>query len=241
MMAFKNNFVVAVKSQGNILREIEGNVYLPFNEHYSILLKNLSNKKVLVNIQIDGKHIGSSLIIDPNSESEIERYIGNLDEGRKFLFIEKNEEVKKFHGDSLDHGIIRVEYQFEKNDLIQWYTDFYYYQDNIKKYQNKYRGTGEPQLIQDNTVISSACYNTQTFNEGITVEGEKSFQKFHYGNVGNLEETKHVICLKLNGRGLEKKIETSITVKTKVTCRGCGKEVSPTVKFCSNCGTKVFI
>ena len=65
------------KCSGRVLRELEDNtVMLPFGSEYSVLLKNLSNKRALVKIQIDGKNVSEhGVIVDANEEVEIERYV----------------------------------------------------------------------------------------------------------------------------------------------------------------------
>ncbi len=116
-MVFKDNFVVSVKVEGKILREIDGVVHIPFGTEYSILMKNLSEKRAVVKVEIDGESVlGSrSLVINPNSTSDLERYLRyNNSKGNRFKFIEKTEDISDYRGDRIDDGIIRVTYQFEK-------------------------------------------------------------------------------------------------------------------------------
>ena len=116
---FKNNFVVAVKASGKVLREFDDTVYLPFGTEYSILLKNLFRKKVKVHVKIDGQDAldGKSLIIDPHDSIDLKRFIknGNLDAGNAFKFIEKTEKIEKHRGNRAEDGIITVEYEFESD------------------------------------------------------------------------------------------------------------------------------
>lgn len=116
---FKNNFVVAVKASGKVLREFDDTVYLPFGTEYSILLKNLFRKKVKVHVKIDGQDAldGKNLIIDPHDSIDLKRFIknGNLDAGNAFKFIEKTEKIEKYRGNRAEDGLITVEYEFETN------------------------------------------------------------------------------------------------------------------------------
>lgn len=113
---FKKDMVAVVKCDGKILREDGDMVSLPFNNEYSILIKNLRSKKALVSISIDGQDIlnDGKLIIDGNSEIELERFVKDLDKGNKFKFIQKTQKIQENRGDKIDDGIIRIEFQFEK-------------------------------------------------------------------------------------------------------------------------------
>jgi len=116
---YREKFVFVVKSQGRILREKEGGVELPFSSEYSLLLKNLESRRALVSVEIDGKSIGKQLIVEPNSEIEVERFLEDLNTGNKFRFIQKTKEVVEHRGDRIDDGIIRVEVWFEKQVITQ--------------------------------------------------------------------------------------------------------------------------
>jgi hypothetical protein len=123
IMMFNANLVAVVKANGKVLREDRSantapTVYLPFKSEYSILLKNLHARKARVLVSIDGQDVlgGRALVLQPNTEIELERFISdnNLNEGNKFLFIEKTKQISDFRGDKVDDGILRIEYQFEQ-------------------------------------------------------------------------------------------------------------------------------
>lgn len=119
---YKERFVAVVKCNGSILREIDGAVILPFGSEYTLLLKNLESRKASVKVNIDGQDIiyNSSLIIDPNRETELK---GFLKEGlvakNGFKFIQKTKEIIEHRGDKLDDGLIRVEFVFEKKIVTE--------------------------------------------------------------------------------------------------------------------------
>lgn len=116
-MMFNKGLVAVIKIGNKILRENQGIVKVPFGSEYSIHLKNLENRKASVNITIDGTSIlgENSLIVNPNSSINLERFIinNNLSIGPKFKFIEKTEKISENRGDTIDDGIIRIEYSFE--------------------------------------------------------------------------------------------------------------------------------
>jgi len=116
-MTYKDQFVVEVKCNGKILRVKDDVVSLPFGCEYSIYLKNLSSRKAAVNIHIDGQNIldNSSLILSPNSSTDLEGFLSGTRVRNKFKFIQKTKEIQDHRGDRIDDGMIRVEFAFEKS------------------------------------------------------------------------------------------------------------------------------
>jgi len=115
-MTYKDQFVVEVKCNGKILRVKDDLVSLPFGCEYSIYLKNLNSRKAIVNIHIDGQNVldNSSLILEPNSSTDLQGSMSGSLVKNKFKFIQKTKEVQDHRGDRIDDGIIRVEFAFEK-------------------------------------------------------------------------------------------------------------------------------
>ena len=266
-MAYKNNFVVAIKHQGQILREKDNTVILPFGSEYSILLKNLDSRRAVAKVEIDGKDVlgGRQLIIEPNSTLELERFLDNLDEGNRFKFIKKTKETIEQRGDHIEDGIVRVEFRFEKAEReeivhVKKYYDWYpCYRPNpcpwytYKVWCSNYDNTSDISYnYKTHTLVpivfDTVCYSsinvddsevaTPADDEGITVRGSKSYQKFHYGYTKDLENQSSVIILRL--RGLTKnniEVTKPITVKDKLICPTCGKKCSSKDRYCSSCGT----
>ena len=115
-MVYKERFVAVVKCGGRILREMDETVTLPFGSTYSLLLKNMESRKADVTVSIDGQDVlyGKSLIVEPNEEFELERFLENLDQGNKFKFIQKTKKIVDHRGDKIDDGLIRIEFAFEQ-------------------------------------------------------------------------------------------------------------------------------
>lgn len=252
-MVYRDRFVVAIKVDGKILREKDEVVYLPFSSEYSLLLKNLESRKALVKISIDGQDVleGKSLLINPNSSFELERFVGSLDKGNKFKFIQKTKEIIEHRGDRVDDGIIRVEFAFkqitkhvnvtEHHDHqhhyhyhdYYWYPYFPYYPKPWMTYGAVYGASSS--LNQVNQLSSPLP------DEGITVRGSESHQNFQEGYIGTLDSSE-VIILRLRGEGSTgKNIEKPLTVKDRVKCETCGNLLLPTVNFCEKCGTALKI
>ena len=77
---------------------------------------------------------------------------------------------------------------------------------------------------------------------GITVAGSKSEQQFHTVSSFPLEDTSHVIVLKLLGEtAAGKKVKQAVTVKAKQKCTTCGHLNKANAKFCTECGTALEI
>lgn len=113
-MMYTNKFVACIKTNGRVLREINGQVIIPFGSEYSILLKNLNSCRAHASISIDGKDAtgGTKLILEANQNFEIERFIvnGNLSSGNSFKFIERTSDIEKHRGIGSDDGLVRIEF-----------------------------------------------------------------------------------------------------------------------------------
>ncbi len=119
---FKNNLVAVVKVDGQILREKDGIVYLPFGSEYSIFMKNLEDRKAEIEVDIDGVNaVGRrGLISQPNSTFELKGFMTNAGLiTNKFKFIQKTKEIMDYRGDRIDDGIVRIEFTFEKRVVTE--------------------------------------------------------------------------------------------------------------------------
>jgi hypothetical protein len=93
----KNNKVVAIiKHNGIILCENNNEIKIPFDSEYTILIKNLENKKIKIKVSIDNKYIVNDMIINNNSKIELKK-----------IFKNKNE-----------YELIKIEFQYEKDKPI---------------------------------------------------------------------------------------------------------------------------
>src|SRR5271157_5055117 len=122
MVYSPNKVVACVKVDGKVLREEGNTVTLPFGSEYSVLIKNLNATRIKVKVSIDGTEATESvwLVVDANSSMELERFIrnGNLSAGNRFKFIERTEAIEEHRGIKADDGLIRIEYQVEKNPPV---------------------------------------------------------------------------------------------------------------------------
>ena len=91
-------------------------------------------------------------------------------------------------------------------------------------------------------LVSDSVSNNLSPDEGITVKGSESEQRFVNTFVDEVEEQSHVIIFYLKGydevsNNLVRKPET---VKRKVSCPTCGTRNKYRNKFCLTCGTALF-
>ena len=267
-MMYSNKFVATVKANGKVLREVGDTVYLPFGCEYSILLKNLNTVRAQATITIDGVDVlnGSALVINPNSDLEIERFLKDLDKGNRFKFIERSASVEQHRGVGAADGLIRIEWQYERPAPVytpgpnpfppQWPYNNTFNVNGVLRSVDYSAGQNARDAashsIQTNSLVSSlsatatsahvgaATMDWAPANEvGITVPGSVSSQRFVAAAPMVLETTKHVIVLQMKGETADNKVVAPVTVKHKPKCVTCGKVNKATAKFCSNCGTSL--
>lgn len=260
---YSNKLVCSVKANGKFLREDvrenESTVYLPFKTEYSLFLKNLSERRALVHVDIDGKNMTEGgLIVAAGQSVDLERP-ANFGKGRKFKFIEKTAEISNFRGDHPEDGLVFIKWQFEKpyNIIINpwpsrsygpmWIggtADWNYYNasstitsrgSSIGSVSN----TGGENInftkccTGEPTIAGPAVYGAAAAPQGITVEGSKSNQNFSSGYIGNLEGTLYTMVIKLYGG------PRPIFVREKIQCPTCGRKWKASFEFCGNCGTAI--
>ena len=186
-MMYNSGLVAVVKSNGKILREDKDVCFLPFNSEYSLLIKNLETRTAVIKISIDGQDVldGTSLVLRPNTQINLEGFLKGNQATNKFKFINKTQGISDYRGDRIDDGIIRIEYWFEKYQPSYIYINSNYVNDskwNTIRYST-------------NSNNASTYYN----NSGITVKGSVLNQNFNYTSVGVLEKESRVIILRLVG------------------------------------------
>ena len=250
-MMYASKLAVAVKSGGKVLREFGDTVYVPFSSEYSIFIKNLNNVRALVNITIDGEKVtDDGLVVNANSQVDLERFLGDLSKGHRFKFIERSSKIEQHRGIGVEDGLIRIEFQFEKpaQQVIRcpdvWNGSLFRGMTGIAQggssgamgYSDSHKA------MQCSTASYSAQTSTQSLSNdcGITVKGSISDQKFVATHMGQMETETHVMVIKLLGKTEQgKQVAKPVTVKAKQVCDTCGHKNKATAKFCSECGTSL--
>jgi len=196
-MTYKDQFVVEVKADGQILRVRDGSVYLPFGCEYSILLKNLNSKKASVKVSIDGTDVldGYSLILGPLVTHELKGFFNGMTVRNRFRFIQKTKEIQEHRGDRVDDGLIRVEFAFEKPrpepEIKKIIEEHHVYHHNYwwPRY-DVYRGSGWGYCSNNNdTVNYSSTIDSQSNKMSRTVSENLGIQaSFTAQNAPNVDE-----------------------------------------------------
>ena len=136
---YNSKLAVAIKHNGKILRETKDLVKLPYGSEFSVLVKNLNSKRVKFTLHIDGTDVlsGEQIIVRPNSDVEVKRFIrnGNMDEGNAFKFIERTKSIEDGpRGIKVDDGIVRVEFWFEQDQPEIKVNDIYWNKHHYRDY-----------------------------------------------------------------------------------------------------------
>ena len=244
--------VSAIVVDGKTLIKKDGRSELPFGCEYSIYMKNLENRKVLISVSIDGNDIlnGKQIILNSGEEITLERFLENLDEGRKLRFIQKTKEIEAFRGNNAEDGLVVINYTYEREKTNTYSVKGIQRGGFLDGFGDLY-GSGPVYAATNsvNSVEASLSANTAPIQDqaslscekGITVEGSKSNQAFSRGWIGELEYTTHVDTIELFGykskAGIEPEVST-IFVKEKY-CPSCGSRYSAIgdVEYCSKDGT----
>jgi len=243
---FNSNLVVAVKVNGEVRREDNGCVYLPFGTEYEIFFKNTSDRKAVIDISIDGNDVlgGNQIVVNGNSSSRLERFIvnGDMSKGRKLRFIEKTEQISKHRGNKAEDGLITIRYQFES--VACFLGNVSLAREPFQSYQPTYdvNHIGSSGGISMKSMSSSYQANNlasrSMSTSGITTEGSASNQQFNSTHVGSLSSQVHSITLKLFGKSdVGVQIVNMTSTKTKKVCSACGKKNKNSHEYCSRCGT----
>lgn len=258
---YSNKMAAAIKSNGKVLREFGDEVRLPFGSEYSILVKNLNTVRAIVNIYVDGVDVtGSGLVINANSEVDLERYInnGNMQQGNRFKFVERNAAIENSRGIKVDDGLVRIEYKYE---IVSTYTTYTYNKWNEPTYTKggllRSSSAGDHYGVACNATYSANAISasvptkglsahavnvSNTVNDvGITVPGSVSDQKFQTVGWFPTELQSHSMILRLVGEVGQEQIVAPVTVKTKQKCTTCNHLNKATAKYCSECGTGLVI
>lgn len=176
---YESKMVCCLKANGKVLREHKDTVYVPFGTEYSILIKNLNSVRAMVNISIDGKDIAdgkADFIVNANTEIDLTRFLsgGNMDKGNKFKFIERTPGIEQHRGVGVEDGIIRIEFQFERQyaglvpSTDYWRDKVYYCDPGYNTLWNTTIGTANSSVLRSSGVpandhygaVASAAYST---------------------------------------------------------------------------------
>ena len=229
---YRDGFIAAVKCDGNVLREFNsGIIKLPFGADYSIILKNKSKRKALVDVRIDGKDAidGNKLIVSYDSPFELKGYMDGRAVKNSFRFVERTGKISNFRGNKLEDSLVEIYFSFEQ-EPIDYVFDGWHCGDN--RYATCNVASNDICSSVSTSYVAKALRN----DIGITVKGKPTSQHFAVGSFGNTDGVEHSIIFKLQGSS-GKSLKSPVTVKTKIQCPTCGQKAKATANYCSNCST----
>jgi len=233
-MVYLNKFVVAVKVNGKILRETDNTVSLPFGSEYSIFVKNLDSQRALANVSVDGKEAISGLILPAYGGVDLERFVKDWQTGNRFKFIERTGAVEAHRGIGAEDGLIRVEFCAERVFLVSAGPARRSMSSRPIPGMNSSREVERGEVC---AATADCAFNDQ----GITVPGSQSNQRFVVGEYFPTEAHSDVLILKLRGTVGNQPIQEPVTVSHKPKCVTCGRTNKAESKFCCQCGTALLI
>jgi hypothetical protein len=180
---FSKNIVIAVKKDGKVLRESNGEVQIPFNSEYSLLIKNLESRKAVLKVSIDGNDVldGHKIVLLPNVSIDLEGFLKDSVAKNKFKFIERTEKIEDFRGTKVDDSMIRAEFWFEKEQPIVQEITYshhhdYWYVLPYDPYWNhptvtwKYNGGTIADGGLSYTTTNGSNYSNRTFVTGKSID-----------------------------------------------------------------------
>lgn len=223
MMAFQRNFITCVLDQSNKpLREFGENgqrvAHLESGQEYKLRVKNKSEKRAYVRVNIDGTDVltgNRSFVMKPYEELDLERFVDDLNTGKRFKFLSIEEGIKTNEIQDPSNplnGRIRVsiwpELAVPKINVPPWYGPFGInptYSNSSSSFSSSVRS------CTNNTLTASAM--PLSTNAGATAEGSASNQQFGSSYEFFLTENPFDIdiWLKVAGRKQEKAWEFRAT------------------------------
>ena len=260
-----NGFVLSVAdSSGQILRELDRTVYLPFDSEYTLSFKNLKGSRAVLNIRIDGLDAlgGKQLIIPAYSTHSLERFLtdGNMQRGRKFKFVRASD--TRVDPSNPSNGSIHVDVQWEATynfvpynppivlPFVPYVPPMVPYTLWPSTYYCAFNGPITGSLgnssvsCSSNVSVSSLMFRTaetvdsfsaDASQKGATVAGGISTQSFDSTFVGALEPGITVLQLSILAPVNQDEPLRVVDTKKKY-CEQCRKKLPYDAKFCSRCG-----
>lgn len=251
---YSNKLVACVKANNKVLRESGEKIYLPFGSQYTLFFKNENNRKVEINVSIDGQDVlfGKSLLLDAGKSMDLEGFVRDANGGednRAFKFITKTQEISDFRGDKPEDGLVKITYRFEKEKHYTQ-TPYQTFGFNERTLRNTFTSNqvNSTNLGFDSNTMNISCSVNTSFNNskslstfcdepGITVEGSATHQAFKHGYIGVKEDIEYTMIFQLNGLSAEEQIQEPITVDIKKQCSSCGKKYKNSYAYCPQDGT----
>lgn len=237
-MAYREEYVLAVRQGNTTLKEESGKVLVPFGDTYELRLKNKRGRDAIAFVYIDGRNVvKDGLVVRAHSHVDLERFVeDDLNGGKRFKFVPLDDHRVDDKGEP-DNGLIEVKF----HEVKECQLDFPWMDNYLRPWRWPYyksmRGGCCGQSIGDATygtassrpIPMNLSANCSMGEAGATVEGAHSDQKFSTVNLDYDKDNFIEISVKIAG------IKKGLGVGS--FCSDCGTRASG--KFCSSCGSKL--
>jgi hypothetical protein len=247
------------------LKQFTNTVYLKNGDEFEIELFNPTQNKVLAKIELNGKSIGSGIILRPGERVFLERY---LDEAKKFLFETyvvngNNEEVQQaianngqvkvsFHNEMVLSGTVTYTNPLILNGSINPYTYTTHNTLGGSTFTTTSTGTFNTSNVTYTSGVSNNVFYNQSFDTNSTLlkkptsplrhietgrveKGSDSEQTFTYDNSQFYSYASTTDIWEIKPSSTKPVVREELVTY----CTECGaKRKKDTHKFCPHCGTK---
>lgn len=163
---YSNKLIACIKADGKILREKGENIFLPFGSEYTLWFKNEHSRKARIQVSIDGTDVlfGRAIILDAGETMDLKGFVRDVNgnDNRAFRFITKTQEISDFRGDKIEDGLIKVTYQFEKEqNVVEHIHHTYHHYDH---YRHPIWISNKPSWPYNNPIIFGSSQNNTNDN-----------------------------------------------------------------------------
>lgn len=242
---FKDNYVVVLKANGNIVEEnASKRIFLPFGQEYSVRIINRNSHNCASDLEINGEKIGR-FYVKSGETTDIERYLDNNNySGKRFKFTSLHDSSVKDKTD-IDNGFIQVSFFKERPRPEPIIIKEYHHYDEpwIKPMSPKRQWPDTPWYVggiggtckkyaSSSPIVCNTSFTASNSGpiEGATVRGSESKQSFNNVYGKDFESESTIIRLKLFNGEIETKAKY---------CSQCGRKNLFRHKFCPSCGKEI--
>lgn len=254
---YKNSFVSVLTVNGkSLMTETNGEVVIPTNSEYSILLKNNhTSKHAFVEINIDGKQIFSDyqIILAPGDKKAIDSppktLLGN-ENPRKFKVIEKTKDIQNYREDDIEDGLVKIIVTYGEKRKSKFFDqpcypgkgfiDGPFDHPPIFKHTDIYCSNSDSSLDRATATFSNSLTSESLNKSAITVEGSENKSADYDINMISkndftMEDTRTSFIFMIKTvdelTDIEKESK-GIFVKDKKKCSSCGRKFKNKYNYC---------
>jgi len=162
---YSNKFVACVKANGSVLREKGETVFLPFGSEYTLWFKNENNRKVQIEVSIDGTDVlhGKALLLGAGETTDLKGFVRDMygNDNRAFKFITKTQEISDFRGDKIEDGLIKIKYTFEREqpqEFLRTYVTNHFHNDYYSQ-NHTFGNSGYPHPLTTKNIGNDVSYS----------------------------------------------------------------------------------